>query len=268
MTEAGNSQAGDPTGLQTGLNEALGAGALTANSGYVNTLPVQTPGTKFYTEDDLNRVRSQEKDKLYTSIEELKTKVSAYEKEREEQLARQQAKEAEEIAVREAAEKARLLEESTAKDYAKETAEELRQQLARERQEREAAFALLDQERKFTELQTYRQQLIEQNRDSIIPQLINSIQGNTPEELNQSVAYWTEQSNSILGDVQATAQAQRQAMPGTRATNPGFGPLETNLESRQFTAAEIAAMPMNEYAKIRPQILSQRAQGKTSGILG
>lgn len=253
-------------GLQAGLAEGL---TTSQNSSFSSiTYPPTAPNGKFFTEEEVNRVRSQEKDKLYASIEELKSKVNSYEKEKEEHLSSQQAREAKEIADREAAERARLLEEANAKEYAKETAEELRQQLAIERKERESAFAILDRERKFSELQSYRQQLIEQNRDNIIPQLINSIQGNTQEELDQSASYWTEQSNSILGDVQATAQAQRQAMPGTRATNPGFGPLETNLESRQFTAADIMAMPMNEYAKIRPQLLSQKAQGVTHGILG
>jgi len=140
--------------------------------------------------------------------------------------------------------------------------------LARERQEREAAFALLEQERKFAELQAYRQQAVEQNRDNIIPQLIDYIQGNTPEEINESIAGLVERSNSILESAQSAIQQQRRDMPGVRATLPGVGPLETNSESRQFTAADIASMPMNEYAKVRTQILSNRAQGKTSGILG
>ena len=85
---------------------------------------------------------------------------------------------------------------------------------------------------------------------------------------NASVQGLIERSNSILESAQSALQQQRREMPGTRVTVPGVGPLETNSEPRQFTAADIASMPMNEYAKVRTQILSARAQGKTSGILG
>ena len=130
------------------------------------------------------------------------------------------------------------------------------------------SFALLEQERKFAELQAYRQQAIETNRDNIIPQLVDYIQGDTPEEINASIEGLVSRSNSILESAQNAMQQQRREMPGARVTAPGVGPLETNSEPRQFTAADIASMPMNEYAKIRGSILSARAQGKTSGILG
>lgn len=222
------------------------------------------PTQKFYTEEDLAKVRSQEKEKLYPEIDRLKEEVSILKKDREEKAARKAA----EAEAKAAEEKARLEEGLDAKDFAKATADELREQLARERQEREAAFALLEQERKFAELQAHRQQAVEQNRENIIPQLIDYIQGNTAEEIDESIAGLVERSNSILESAQSAIQQQRRDMPGVRATLPGVGPLETNSESRQFTAADIASMPMNEYAKVRTQILSNRAQGKTSGILG
>ena len=142
------------------------------------------PTQKFYTEEDLAKVRSQEKEKLYPEIDRLKEEVSLLKKEREEKAARKAA----EAEAKAAEEKAKLEENLDAKDFAKATADELREQLARERQEREAAFALLEQERKFAELQAYRQQAVEQNRDNIIPQLIDYVQGNTPEEINESIS--------------------------------------------------------------------------------
>ena len=234
--------------------------------------PTETSETKsnqkFYTEEDLAKVRSQEKDKLYPQIEELKNKLSVLEKDKEEKAARKAAKAADEEAKKAEKDALRLKEESDAKDYAESGINELREQLERERQERERAFALLEQERKFAELQAYRQQAIETNRDNIIPQLVDYIQGNTPEEINASIEGLVSRSNSILESAQNAMQQQRREMPGARVTAPGVGPLETNSEPRQFTAADIASMPMNEYAKIRGSILSARAQGKTSGILG
>jgi DNA repair exonuclease SbcCD ATPase subunit len=234
--------------------------------------PTETPEPKstqkFYTEEDLAKVRSQEKDKLYPQIEDLKSKLSVLEKEREEKAARKAAKAAE-LEAKEAESNAKKVkEELDAKDYAESGINELREQLERERQERERAFALLEQERQFAELQAYRQQAIEANRDNIIPQLVDYIQGNTAEEINESIEGLVTRSNSILESAQSAIQQQRREMPGARVTSPGVGPLETNSEPRQFTAADIASMPMNEYAKVRQSLLSARAQGKTNGILG
>ena len=160
------------------------------------------------------------------------------------------------------------MEDLDAKDLIKLTTDELREQLERERQERERAFALLEREREFANLQSYRQQILEQERDNIIPQLIDFVQGNTPEEINQSVEQLKERSSSILESAQAALTQQRREQVGTRATLPPAGPLETNSEQRMPTADEIAAMPMNEYAKYRNRILSPRAQGRSSGLLG
>jgi hypothetical protein len=52
----------------------------------VTEAPASTP--KFYTEDDLAKVRSQEKSKLYPEIEQLKNEVASLKKEREEKAAR------------------------------------------------------------------------------------------------------------------------------------------------------------------------------------
>ena len=228
--------------------------------------PSKTP--KFYTEDDLVKVRSQEKDKLYPEIERLKEEVNSLKKEKEEKAARKAAKEAEKLAEQEAKEKQKQFEELEAKDLIKLTAEELREQLERERVERERAFALLERERQFADLNSYRQQVIEQERENIIPQLIGYIQGNTREEIQASVEALKEQSASIMQDALGAAQNARKEMAGTRATLPASGPLDTNLESRQFTAQDIASMSVNEYAKVRDRLLGDTARGRSRGLLG
>jgi hypothetical protein len=117
-------------------------------------------------------------------------------------------------------------------------------------------------------LQSYRQQVIEQERDNIIPQLVDFIQGNTREELAESVERLKERSASILESAQSAMQNARKEMKGTSITTPPAGPLETNSEQRTLTAQEIAAMPMNEYAKIRDRIMSDSARGKSRGLFG
>ena len=227
---------------------------------------VKTP--KFYTDEDLAKVRSQEKDKLYPEIERLKDEVLSLKKDKEEKAARKAAEAAEKEAAKAAKDREKLEEDLDAKDLIKLTADELREQLERERQERERAFALLEQERQFASLNDFRRQVIEQERDNIIPQLIGYIQGNTPEEIQASVDSLKEQSASIMEDALSAAQNARKEMPGTRATLPASGPLDTYSESRQFTAQDIASMSVNEYAKVRDRLMSDSARGKNRGLLG
>jgi len=227
-----------------------------------------TSNQKFYTDEDLAKVRSQEKDKLYPEIERLKEEVLSLKKDKEEKAARKAAEEAEKTASKAAKYKAKLEDDLDAKELLKIKEAEWQEQLARERQERETAFALLEREKEFANLQSYRQHLLDTERDNIIPQLVDFIQGNTQEELAQSVEQLKERSASILESAQAALQQQRRDMRGTSATLPPAGPLETNSEQRMPTAEEIAAMPMNEYAKYRNRILSPNAQGKSRGLLG
>jgi len=223
---------------------------------------------KFYTDEDLAKVRSQEKDKLYPVIEQLKEQVSALTKEKEEKAARKAEKAAQEAAEKEAKQKAKLEESLDAKEFAKLTADELREQLERERQERETAFALLERERQYADLTNYRTQRVDQEREAIIPELVDLIAGNTREEVDQSIESLKERSARILESAQSAMQNARKEMTGTRATLPPAGPLETNMEQRPLTAQDIASMSMNDYAKYRDRILSETARGKTKGLFG
>ena len=146
--------------------------------------------------------------------------------------------------------------------------QEWSEQLERERQERERAFALLEREKSFAELQSYKQTKLEQERESIMPELLDLVSGNTAEEVDASLASLKERSVRILESAQAAMQNARKEMTGTRATFPPAGPLETNSEQRNFTAEDISAMSMNDYAKYRSRLLSPNAQGKTKGLFG
>lgn len=220
--------------------------------------------SKFYTEEDLAKVRTQEKDKLYPTIEKLKEQVDVLTRERQEQSARQDA----EVAEKAAQTKLQQEEELSAKDLLKLKESEWKEQLERERQERERAFALLEQEKTFADIQSFRQQLLEQERENIIPELVDLISGSTREELQTSVESLKDRSTRILESAQSAMQNARREMTGTRVTTPPAGPLETQTEQRNFTAQDIASMSVNEYAKYRNRLLSPQAQGKTSGLFG
>lgn len=240
------------------------------NSGYVNTPPQADikADRKFYTEDDLNKVRAQEKEKLYPQIDSLKEELASLKKEREEaaaaKAAKAKAEEEEELSLKELL--ARRTEEFEAQLNTEK--QNLQEQLLTEKQEREKAFALLEREREFASLQAYKAQRIDEVRDNIIPELVDLISGNTKEEIESSIAALTERSSRILDSVQQASQDARRQMVGTRATLPATGPLDIETGSRQFTAEEIAAMSMNDYAKYRQQLLSPSAQGRSSGLFG
>jgi hypothetical protein len=219
---------------------------------------------KFYTEEDLAKVRSQEKSKLYPEIDSLKEELNSLRKEKEEEATRRNAEaQAEALRIKEAQES-----ELDAKSYAELKTKELQEQLERERTERERAFALLEREKTYADLQAYRQQVLETEREAIIPELVDLIAGNTREEISASVESLKERSAKILESAQSAMQNARKEMTGTRATLPPAGPLETNSEQRNFTPQEIAAMSQNEYAKYRDRLLSPQARGKSSGMFG
>lgn len=238
-----------------------------ADASTVTRTPLSTteaPSGKSYTEEDLARVRSQEKDKLYPQIDSLKAEVAELKRIRDEELAAQQA----EKEAKDAEARARAEQEMDVRDLLKQKEAEWKEQLERERQERERTFALLEREKAFNELQEFKSKTLESSRDDIIPELLDLVTGNTPEEIATSVESLKERSARILESAQQAMQAARRDMKGTSITTPPAGPLDINSEQRNFTADEIAAMPMNEYAKYRQRLLSDKAQGRGQGLFG
>ena len=138
---------------------------------------------KGYTEDDLKRVREQEKSKLYPQIDSLKEELNLLKKEREERVAAAEAAkaDAEAVAKRQAESEldVRQLLEVKEKEWAAQL-DEIRQENARK-------DALLERERQYAELTNYRNRRLEEERDNIIPELVDLISGNNPDEIEQSI---------------------------------------------------------------------------------
>jgi hypothetical protein len=227
------------------------------------------PTQKFYTDEDLAKVRSQEKEKLYPQIDKLKEELDLIKKDREADIALK----AQETAAREAAfaeeVKRKQEDELEVRDLLKVKEQEWSEQLERERQERERAFALLEREKSFTEITNYRNSRLQQESDSIIPELVDMITGDSPEEIEASIQGLKDRSSRILESVQQATQAARRDMTGTRVTTPpNAGPLDIETGTRQFTAEDISAMSLNDYAKFRSALLSPQAQGQSKGMLG
>jgi ElaB/YqjD/DUF883 family membrane-anchored ribosome-binding protein len=219
---------------------------------------------KAYSEDDLKRVREQEKSKLYPQIDSLKEELNVLKKEREERLAEAATRAAE--AEAEAKKKAEADMDVRQLLEAKEL--EWAQKLEVERGERERAFTLLERERQYAELTEYRTRRLEDERDNIMPELVDLISGSTPDEIEQSITGLRERSSRILESAQSAMQNARKEMTGSRVTAPPSGPMDTNMEQNSFTAEQIAAMSVTEYAKYRGKLLGKSASDRGKGIFG
>ena len=107
---------------------------------------------KSYTEEDLRRVREQEKSKLYPQIDSLKEEVNLLKKDREERVAQVEA----EKAAAEEETRKKTESEMDVRQLLEVKEKEWAQKLEVERGERERAFTLLERERQYAELSEYR----------------------------------------------------------------------------------------------------------------
>jgi len=217
----------------------------------------------------IQKARAQEKAKLYPQMEKLQEELAVLrqkEQEREakeaERKAARQAREAEAAAERKKQEEAEL----EVRDLLAKKEQEWQAQLEAERSEREKAFALLDQERKFQELQQYRSQRLEAERNNIVPELIDLISGNTKDEIEQSIADLTSRSQKIFESVAAASQQTRKEMVGTRITIPSSGPLDNDSSQSNLTPEAIANMSQAEYAKHRAKLPGAASNNRGQGL--
>ena len=230
------------------------------------TPPAQVSGQsdpKMYSEEDLAKAREQEKSKVYRRLETLQETVARLEAEAKERATlEQEAKEAEAKRLREQEES-----EMSAKDLIAKKEAEWAEQQRQLREEIEAERALRQRESQFAELMAHREQVLDQYRDRVAPELLDLIQGDTPEAIQASAENMEERTERILAQTQEAMQNARQQMPTARVTAPASG--ENVGSERQFTAQEIAGMSMADYAKHRQRLLGQGADGpKSRGLFG
>lgn len=241
--------------------EVVDTTELTTNADFTEEVALQNQ----FTVDDIAKARAQEKAKLYPQVEKLQEELAFLKKERDERAAleadraaKRQTRESERAAERKKQEESEL----EVRDLLAKKEQEWSLKLDSERQERERAFALLEREREFQELSTYRQQRLEVERDSIIPELVDLISGNSKDEIEQSILGLKERSAKIFDSVAQVAQQSRKEMAGTRITSPASGPLDNDSDSRTYSPNDINNMSMADYAKNRAKLLGS---GKNSG---
>lgn len=238
------------------------------------TIPVPVPAQKTFTEDDLARVREQEKAKLYKELESLREATSslptvtaeleALRKEREERASREAAAKTE--AEHEA--KARAEAEMSAKELLESRQAEWQGKLDAIQREREIERATLDKEREFAALRDYTQARITQEQGKIAPELIDLVDGNSQAEIDASIERLKAKSAAIAEKVRGT---QQQAASQQRGVSPSglnmTGPMDMLPTTQTYTSEDIAKMPMKEYvAKIRGQFVHGDARNR--GMFG
>lgn len=214
-----------------------------------------------YTEVDLKRVREQEKSKLYPQIDSLKEEINLLKKDREAQLA-------EAVAIaKEKEEAARKLAESEmdVRALLEKKEQEWTAQLEEIRQEGARKDALLERERQYAELTAYRNRRLAEEQDNIMPELVDLISGNSADEIENSITGLRERSSKILESAQQAMQTARRDMKGTSTTLPPT--MENNSGQQQFTADQIAAMSVTEYAKHRDRLFPG-ANNQNKGLFG
>ena len=232
------------------------------------------PKGKTFTEDEVENIRKQEKDKLYKRLEEAENRYKTME-EQVLTLAQEREKairEAQEIARKEEEiRRQREFEELSAKELLKRTEDEFnvkiknvdaewQNRFAQIEAERQAQAALLDKERQLREVETYRQRRLHESQDEIIPELIDLVSGNTPEEIEASVEILRQRSAAIIESIQQATQPSR--VKGVSVTAPSVGPMETQTEYQTLNADDIRNMTMDQYVKMRDRLLSSRPKGR------
>jgi hypothetical protein len=225
----------------------------------VTDQPQQQPQGRF-TEQDIERARQQEKDKLYPRLEEMQG----------------QLKELREAREAEAAERTRLAEEAEAARQAKEESEmDLRQLF----EKREAEFnnqiqelstrydtdrAIFERERALQEAHAYRSARIEQESEYILPELRDLIGGDTPEAVDASIEEMKARSETIFNNIAAAAQPQP-FRGAAMASVPPVGPMEQMPSYEQLSPDDIRTMDMDTYKRYREQLLRATSPNRQRG---
>lgn len=248
------------------------------------TIPVERPAPlnsantpsneKYFSEEDVAKIRQQEKDKLYKRLEDADSRYKQMEdqlgilaKEREEaiRLAEERAKKEAEVL------RQRELEELSAKELLARTEDQFKARINEVEQEwsakfqelerqRQAQEAVLEKERALQALESYRTRRMNEEQESIIPELIDLISGNSQEEIENSIGALRARSSAIIESIQQAAQPNR--VRGAQVTAPPVGPLDNQMEYQTFSADDIRNMPMDQYAKMRDRLLNARPNSR------
>lgn len=223
--------------------------------------PSNGPTNARFTDEDIERARQQEKDKLYPRIEEMSEQLKTLKAERDAEQAERArlAQEAEDLR------KAKEEEEMDLRSLMERREAEMRSEISTLNERYEMDRAVFERERAMHEAQAYRQARIEQESEYILPELRDLIGGDTPDQVDASIEEMKARSEAIFNNMAAAAQPQPfrgAAMPSV----PPVGPMEQLPQHETLTADDIRNMSMDDYKRYREQLLRatnpQRQRGR------
>jgi DNA repair exonuclease SbcCD ATPase subunit len=236
------------------------------------TPPVVPTGTgdRFFTQEEVNaaieKAREQEKNKLYPAMTKADERAAAMEAELKELSAFRKKAEKDEAARLKAIEDAQRTAaeaELSAKELLAKRDEEFNNRLAQIQAENEQRVALMEQEVKFNQLQAYIQRRAAEESATIVPELLDFINGSTPEEVDASIEVLKAKSAAIADAARGARAAQLRQQPGVApvAGVNGVTPLDQPGD-RQLTADDIRGMSMQEFAALRKKINMPSGSGR------
>jgi hypothetical protein len=121
-------------------------------------------------------------------------------------------------------------------------------------QQRQVQEALLEKERRIQQIESYRQRRLTEEQETIIPELIDLIAGNSEEDIENSIAVLRDRSSAIIESIQqATSQSGR--LRGPQVTAPPTGPMDNQQEYQTMSADYIRNMPLDQYTKMRERLM-------------
>jgi hypothetical protein len=230
----------------------------------------QPPAEPRFTAEDIARARQEEKDKLYNKISKIEEQNSTFLKEIEEQRQAREAaqtQEAEAQRLAQEAAKAKAEEDLSARDLLAVKEQEWSKRFEQIEQEREQERLLREKEAEFHNLQNYIQRRVGEESESIAPELIDLVSGDTPEQVEQSLATLKTKTQAILDSVQQAAVQQRAQMRGVSPTGYSTtGPMDSEPGHKSYSVSDLRDMPMSEYAKIRGQLGVGQAASNQRGL--
>lgn len=227
---------------------------------------IEVGGQRYYTQEFLERARSEERDKMHGRLQTIEQEMQAQREQRE-----QREREIAEQAAQEAAEAERTRLEGLPIEQRVQELQQSWEQRWQQRNEQDAAREALEaQERRFNEVQNYRAKRVGEESDLIHPTLRDLVTGNTEEEVERSITDLKARTDAIVGTMREATVAQRQAMPGVAPTGaPPVGPMDQTSGYQSITSADIAAMDPATYAKNRPALMEAlRRKTQTEGLYG
>jgi len=242
------------------------------------TIPITPPvvpniSEARFTAADIEAARTQEKDKVYATIETWESKFVEQGAQMAELLKDKEnavsaaAKKATEDA--EAAAKVRW-DESDSKTLVADMRAEMQKKLDEIEESRETERAVFARERSFTELRDYAQVKVSEAlaSNAIAPELAGYITGNNTAEIDASLEKAKVTTESLLASIASATAAQQ--IPAPRGVSPtGYAPvgvMDADPSHKTYSAADIQNMSMEEYASKRGSFLGAAAKTRDRGM--